>query len=223
MTPAFDPSLAARIEAAGIVAVVVIDRAEDAIRLARALLAGGITVLELTLRTPAAIEALRAIKAEIPELIAGAGTVVSPDQLCAARDAGAAFGVAPGTNARILSAAREFGLPFAPGVATPSDIETALEHGCRLLKFFPAEPSGGLPYLRAIAAPYAHFGLKFIPLGGLAETHLAAWLDDPLVAALGGSWIAPRELIAAGDWPEITARASRTTAAVQTTATRRRA
>lgn len=210
-SPLFDASLADKVAAAGVVAVLIIDDASDAVPLARALLAGGIEVMELTLRTPAALDALRAIRRAVPEMTAGIGTILTLDQLHAARQAGAAFGVSPGGNPRLLAAAREAGFSFGPGVATPSDIESALEHGCRLLKFFPAEQLGGLPYLRAMAAPYTHLGLRYIPLGGLTAANAATYLQDPLIAAIGGSWIAPREAIKARDWSTIesNARAAR--------------
>lgn len=189
-----------RVQRCGVIAVLVVDAVKDAAALARALLDGGIGVMELTLRTPVALEALRAIRGEVPEMMAGIGTVLSPEQVQKAFDAGAAFGVAPGTNRRVIDAARDVGLPFAPGIATPSDLELALELGCREVKFFPAEPAGGLEYLRSIAAPYAHLGVRFIPLGGLQLTHLGAYLLDPHVLAVGGSWLAPRQLIQAGNW-----------------------
>jgi len=202
-SPLFDSSLADKVAAAGVVAVLIIDDANDAVPLARALLAGGIEVMELTLRTPAALDALQAIRRAVPEMTAGIGTILTVDQLQAAREAGAAFGVSPGCNPRLLAAAREAGFAFGPGVATPSDIEVALEHGAKLLKFFPAEQLGGLPYLRAMAAPYAHLGLRYIPLGGLTAANAAAYLQDPLIAAIGGSWIAPRKAIKARDWKTI--------------------
>jgi len=208
MKEAFDPQLAARISRSGVVAVLVIDRAEDGPPVARALLAGGIAAMELTLRTPAAIDALKLIRAEVPEMLAGIGTILTPDQLEASISAGAAFGVAPGTNPRVLAAAKEMDFSFAPGIATPSDIESALEFGCRLLKFFPAEASGGLAYLKNISAPYAHLGLRYIPLGGLNSLNMTSYLSDPLVAALGGSWIAPREVILRQDWEAITGSAN---------------
>lgn len=216
--PLFDQPLADKVAAAGVVAVLVIDEAGDAVPLARALLSGGVDVMELTLRTPAALDALRCIRREVPEMTAGIGTILTVDQLQAARDAGAAFGVSPGCNPRLLAAAREAGFPFGPGIATPSDIEAALEHGARLLKFFPAEQLGGLPYLRAMAAPYAHLGLRYIPLGGLTSANAGRYLDDPLIAAIGGSWIAPREAIKAHDWAaiEANARAARQLAAART-------
>ena len=137
--PLFDPALAERVSSAGVVAVLVIDRAEDAAPLAQALLEGGVNVMELTLRTPAALDALVEIRGHVPDMVAGIGTILTVEQLLAASAAGAAFGVSPGCNPRVLAAAREAGLSFAPGIATPTDVEMALEHGCRLLKFFPAE------------------------------------------------------------------------------------
>ena len=121
--------------------------------------------------------------------------------------AGASFGVSPGINPRVVSEAVSLGLPFAPGVCTPSDIEVALEHGCTLLKFFPCEPSGGLAYLKSIAAPYAHLGVKFVPLGGIDASNAARYIREPLVHAIGGSWLAPRDVIARKDWATITANA----------------
>lgn len=197
-------SLKQRISNAGIVAVLVIDDASNAVPLARALLEGGVNVMELTLRTDAALDSLRAIRAEVPEMLAGLGTVITPDQVKAAQEAGAAFAVAPGFNPRIVAAAKEAGLPFAPGVCTPSDIEGALEFGCNVLKFFPAESSGGLGHLKNMAAPYAHLGLSYIPLGGVNATNLPTYLSSPLVSAVGGSWLAKREAIAAQDWVTIT-------------------
>jgi 2-dehydro-3-deoxyphosphogluconate aldolase/(4S)-4-hydroxy-2-oxoglutarate aldolase len=211
MTPAFDPGLATRIESFGVIAVLVVDRAADAVPLAEALLEGGVGVMELTLRTEAALECLRVIRNSVPGMIAGVGTILTPGQVDAAVEAGAAFGVAPGTNPRVLAAAAAAGLSFAPGIATPSDIEAALEYGCRLLKFFPCEASGGLGYLKNIAAPYAHLGLKYVPLGGINEKNMASYLGEPLVGALGGSWLAPREMIRAGDWDGIRARAAAAT------------
>jgi 2-dehydro-3-deoxyphosphogluconate aldolase / (4S)-4-hydroxy-2-oxoglutarate aldolase len=215
MSPLFDPELGHRISDCGIVAVLILDRVEDAVQVARALVAGGINAIELTFRTLTALEALKAIRAEVPEVIAGAGTILNADQVRAAKEAGAHFGVAPGMNPKVLAAAQEAGFSFAPGIATPSDIEAALEFDCRLLKFFPAEPSGGLPYLNSIAAPYLHFGIKFIPLGGLNPSNMASYLQDSKIAALGGSWLAPRDLINGGSWKEITELASSATATIR--------
>ena len=209
MSTQFPDELSTRIYRAGAIAVLVVDRVEDAVPLARALLDGGIDVMELTLRTPTAIDALRRVRAEVPRMLAGIGTILQPQQVRDAAAAGAAFGVAPGMNPRVVAEAGRLGLPFAPGVVTPSDIEQALEYGCRLLKFFPAEPAGGLRYLKAIAAPYAHADLRYIPLGGLTLDDLERYLADPLVHAVGGSWLAPRELIQSRDWLRITENARR--------------
>lgn len=198
-------SIDKRISESGIVAVLVIDDAANAVALAKALLQGGVDVMELTLRTDAALDSLRAIKAEVPEMLAGIGTVLTPDQVAAAQDAGADFAVAPGFNPRVVGAAKERGLPFAPGICTPSDIEGALEFGCTTLKYFPAETSGGLPHLQNIAAPYQHLGIRYIPLGGVNAKNLSAYVGSPLVAAVGGSWLAKRDTIAAQDWEGITA------------------
>lgn len=217
MKPAFSPTLAQRIEKCGIIAVLVVDHAEDAVPLARALLAGGVDVMELTLRTPAAMDALRAIKQEVPEMVAGVGTILTPEQVQEVTAAGAAFGVAPGLNPRVVKAAREAGLSFGPGILTPSEIELAVELDCQLLKFFPAEPSGGLPYLKAMVAPFAHLGLKFIPLGGLNAKNMGTFLSDPIISALGGSWLAPRDLIKAGAWEKITELAAEATGIIKAT------
>ena len=161
LSPLFDPALADKIAEAGIVAVLVIDDAGDAVPLARTLFEGGVGVMELTLRTPAALDALRHIRREVPEMVAGIGTILNLEQLDAAHEAGAAFGVSPGCN----------------------------------------------PRLRAMAAPYAHLGLRYVPLGGLTAKNAGDYLNDPLIAAIGGSWIAPREGIKAKDWRAIAASA----------------
>lgn len=197
-------SLYRHLRQTGVIAVLMIDRADDAVPLARALLAGGVDSIELTLRTEAALECLRRIRSEVPEMTIGVGTILTPQQAQEAKAAGASFGVAPGMNPRVVSEAQRIGLPFAPGVCTPTDIELALEAGCRVLKFFPSEPCGGLPYLRTIAAPFMHLGVQFIPLGGVGPSNAAQYLSEPSVLALGGSWLAPKSLIAQGDWTAIT-------------------
>ncbi len=211
----FDVELAHRIETAGVVAVLIVEKEQDGVPLAQALIKGGVTAMELTLRTKAAIHALAAIRREVPEMIAGVGTILTVSQVAQAKEAGAAFGVAPGTNRRVIDAAKAAGLSFAPGVATPSDIEAALECGCRLLKFFPCEVSGGLSYLKNIAAPYLHCGVRFIPLGGINGANFDNYLAEPLILAVGGSWLAPQEAIRAGDWEAITALASAATEKVR--------
>lgn len=192
-----------RLKASAVIAVLMIDDAEDAIPLAHALLRGGVQAMELTLRTPAAFDALHRITKDVPRMYAGVGTILTPDQVKMTKKGGAAFGVAPGMNPCVVDAAKELGLPFAPGIATPSDIEAAYMKGCRIMKFFPAEPSGGLAYLRSANAPYAHLGISYIPLGGIGTKNLRAYLECPEVIAVGGSWIATRELIRAKDWDTI--------------------
>ena len=211
MKTLFPENLANRIRAAKIVAVVIIDEPIDAVPLARALLEGGIDTIELTLRTPTALESLAAIRRDCPEVFAGLGTMLTPEQVGQAVQGGAAFAVAPGLNPDVVRAAAAVGLPFAPGIATPSDIESAVALGCRLLKFFPAEPSGGISYLKSIAAPYAHLGLEYIPLGGLDVENFTRYLALDNVPAVGGSWIAPRDLIRKHDWETITANARQAT------------
>ncbi len=211
MQSQFPDAVLQRIEETAVIAVLVIDEVKDAVPVAEALLAGGIRAMELTLRTPAAIDSLRAVVQHVPDMMPGIGTILTPDQVDLVAEAGAAFGVAPGLNRRVVERAKVVGLPFAPGVATPSDLETALELGCRDAKFFPAEPSGGLGYLKSMAAPYAHLGVRFVPLGGLNATNLADYLNSPLVMAVGGSWLAPRDLIREQNWQAITERAARAT------------
>lgn len=200
----FPEELSSRVHRTGVIAVLMLDDAADAVPLGRALLAGGVDCIELTLRTPAAMEALKRITTEVPEMTVGVGTILTPQQANEALAAGAAFGVAPGMNPRVVTEAARIGLPFAPGVCTPSDIEHALELGCKLLKFFPCEPSGGLPYLRSIAAPFAHLGVRYIPLGGVGAGNAEVYLKEPSIHALGGSWIAPREVIQKRDWETVT-------------------
>ncbi|MHB8908333.1 MAG: bifunctional 4-hydroxy-2-oxoglutarate aldolase/2-dehydro-3-deoxy-phosphogluconate aldolase [Syntrophales bacterium] len=192
-----------------VIAVLVIDRVEDAVPLAKALIDGGVNAMELTLRTDAAIDSLRAIIAKVPEMIAGIGTILNVSQVRDVFLAGAAFGVAPGLNRKVIEEARSLGLPFAPGVVTPSDVEKALEYDLRILKFFPAEPSGGLAYLKSMNAPYAHLNLKYIPLGGVNLQNMRSYLEDPMILAVGGSWIADSKLIQKRDWKAITGNAHR--------------
>ena len=202
-----DP-VATRLTAKGVVAVLMIDRVDDAVPVAEALLRGGVDAMELTLRTEAALPALELITGSVPEMLAGIGTILKPDQVIQARDSGAAFGVSPGTNVEVIEAAHAAGLPFAPGIMTPSDIERALPFGCEILKFFPAGSSGGIKHLKNIAAPYAHLGLKYVPLGGVNEDNMTDYLKEDIIAAVGGSWIAHRDLIASGQWDQITSNAS---------------
>jgi len=191
-------------------AVLVVDNPDDTVPLAEALLEGGVDIVELALRTPAAMTAMSILKARAPGILVGIGTVITPCQVREIAEGGAAFAVSPGTNAAVLREAARLGLPFAPGVCTPSDIELAIDHGCHMLKYFPAESSGGLAHLKKVAEPYLHLGLKFIPLGGLTAQSLEVYLREPLIAAVGGSWLAPRPLILKKEWAEITRRCRET-------------
>ena len=188
-----------------IVPVAVIDNLDDAVPLAEALLAGGLEVIEITFRTTAAEGAIRNITEALPSMLVGAGTMLDADQLKRAKDAGARFAVAPGVNEKVIKTSFELGLTFIPGVMTPSDVERAFGLGCKLQKFFPAEVAGGVEMLKAFAGPYGHTGVKFIPLGGIGPKNAAEYLALPIVAAIGGSWLCDRKLIAAKNWKTITA------------------
>ena len=199
----------------GVIAVLVIDEEKDAVPLARALLEGGVDIMELTLRTPAAVNALQEIKNHVPDMMVGIGTVLTPNQVRQITKLGAAFGVAPGLNPNVVKAAQEEGLPFSPGIVTPSDIECAIELGCNVLKYFPAEPAGGLTYLKSMANPYAHLNLKYVPLGGLNQDNFKAYLEFPPILAVGGSWIAKRDVIRENDWRTVTENARRASQVVK--------
>ena len=203
MSIRLDSELGKKIATSKIIAVLVIDEVADAVPTAQALLRGGVDMMELTLRTPAALEGLRAVCAEVPEMAAGIGTILNRGQVDEVIAAGAAFGVAPGVNAEVIKYAQDKGLPFGPGIMTPTDIDQSVALGCEVLKFFPAGSSGGLAHLKNIAAPYQHLGLQFIPLGGIKTSNMMEYIDSPLVTAIGGSWIAPRDLIAAKNWDQI--------------------
>ncbi len=174
-----------------------------AVQAARALYAGGLKAIEIALRTKEAVDCLAAVRAEVPEMLVGAGTVLTLEQLEQTRAAGAQFAMAPGLNETIVKAAQAAGLPFFPGVMTPSEIERALQLGCRAAKFFPAEAAGGISMLRALAGPYAHTGLRLIPTGGIYASNLADYLEFEMVAAVGGSWMVDPKLMQANDWPKI--------------------
>lgn len=186
-----------------LIAVLVIDDANDAVPVAKALLAGGVDAMELTLRTPAALDAVKRIVSEVPEMTVGIGTILSTEQMLSALTSGAHFGVSPGVNRKVIRKARKVGFAFGPGVMTPTDIDFAMREGSRLLKFFPAESSGGLAHLKNIAAPFLHLGPKFIPLGGVSVKNLATYLENDFVGAVGGSWLAPREMIAEKNFQQI--------------------
>lgn len=190
-----------------IVAVLVANAPAAAVSAAKALVRGGVKAVELALRTPRALECIGAVVNEVPEIQMIAGTVLNAGQLDDLAKIGVTSAVSPGMNRRILEHALSSGMSFAPGVCTPSDIEAAIECGCTTLKFFPAEPSGGLSMLKSMAGPYKHLGLDFIPLGGIRESHLEDYLKSDIVLAIGGSWICTAELVDGGQWDEIAARA----------------
>jgi len=191
-----------------IIPIVVIEDAESSEALAHALQAGGLTTIEVTLRTPAALEAIRRIRSAAPDLRVIAGTVLSSREAEASHDAGAHALVAPGLDPDLSHWCTDRAVSLIPGVATPSEIMAAHRLGHRLLKFFPAGANGGLSALTALQAPFAKLGLSFIPTGGISLTDVAGYLACPFVDAVGGSWIAPADLIAAKNWGEIEKRAS---------------
>ena len=199
-----------------IIPVIVLDRADDAVPLAEALLAGGLGIIEVTFRTAAAAEAIQKIRTALPEMAVGAGTVVTPEQAQRALDAGSQFGLAPGTDPETIATFTAAGVPFVPGIMTPTDIQAALKAGCTRLKFFPAGPAGGPKLLKAMAAPYKSLGVQFCPTGGVSLGNLGDYLALPEVFAVGGSWLATKDQIAAGAWPQITAQVREALAAADT-------
>ena len=186
-----------------VIPVLTIGHLKDAVPLARALVASGLPVLEVTLRTGAALDALRAITAEVPDAVAGIGTVTKPADIVSACEAGAGFLVSPGTPASLSAALADAPLPVLPGCATVSEAMALTDRGFRVLKFFPAEPSGGARWLRSVAAPLPQ--LKFCPTGGIDAGNAASYLALPNVIAVGGSWVAPADAVAAGDFGRVTA------------------
>jgi len=204
----FPQEMIQRLETGAVVAGFSVDKAEHGVPLVKALLAGGINAIELTLRTPAALEALKAICADVPEMLIGVGTILTPVTAVEVKKAGAHFGVSPGLNPRVVRAAQEVDLPFAPGICTPSDLEAAIELGCRFVKFFPAEASGGVTYLRSMAAPYKHLDIRYFPLGGLNAENMIDYLKEDNIPCIGGSWIVKKDLVMNEDWDGITARAT---------------
>ncbi len=200
--------LAALFGRAKVIPVLTIERLADAVPLARALVAGGVCTLEVTLRTQVAIDAARAIIAEVPDAIVGIGTIINPNELARAEALGAKFGISPGATAELLKAAAASALPFAPGIATASELMQAFAHGFELAKFFPAEQAGGIKALRALAGPFPN--ARFCPTGGIGETNAVSWLSEPNVVAVGGSWLCPAAEIRAGNWAGITAMCQRT-------------
>ena len=184
-----------------VVPVVVVDELATAVPIARALVAGGLPVIELTLRTPVALDAIRAIADEVPEILLGAGTVLSAGQAEQALDAGAQFLVSPGATPPLLAGMAETGLPFLPGTATVSEVLAVLEAGWTEMKFFPAEAAGGTAYLSSIASPVPT--ARFCPTGGITLASARGYLSLPNVGCVGGSWLTPREAVASGDWGRV--------------------
>lgn len=199
-------TIAALLSRARVVPVLVIDEAAQAVPLARALVAGGLPVLEITLRTAAAPEAIRRIAAEVPEAVVGAGTVLTAADLATARDAGARFIVSPGGTDALYAATAEAGLPFLPGVATASEVMRGLEAGLTCFKAFPAAAIGGPATVAALGGPFPQ--ARFCPTGGIRPDTAASYLRLPNVVAIGGTWLAPRDALAAGDWARIEALAA---------------
>jgi 2-dehydro-3-deoxyphosphogluconate aldolase/(4S)-4-hydroxy-2-oxoglutarate aldolase len=185
-----------------VIPVLTIEHAADAVPLARALVAGGLHVIEVTLRTKAAMDAIRAIAAEVPDCIVGVGTLVKPADVAAAIAAGAKYLVSPGTPAHLAAELADASVPALPGCATVTEAMTLSQRGFRVLKFFPAEASGGTAWLKSVAAPLPD--AKFCPTGGIDARNLAAYLGCPNVLAVGGSWVAPKAAIASGDWARVT-------------------
>lgn len=195
-------SMLSKIGQIGIVPVIAISDVEKAVPLAKALAAGGIPCAEITFRTAEGEEAIRRIAREVPEVLVGAGTVLTTEQADRAIDAGARFIVTPGFNPRVVDHCLAKGMPITPGCSTPSDMEQAIERGLEVVKFFPAEQSGGLAYIKAVAAPYSM--LRFMPTGGISAKNLKEYLSFNKVLACGGSWMVRKELIDAGRFDEIT-------------------
>jgi 2-dehydro-3-deoxyphosphogluconate aldolase/(4S)-4-hydroxy-2-oxoglutarate aldolase len=196
------PVVGSVLDVVPVMPVVVVDSASDAVSIAKALVAGGLPAIELTLRTTGALEAIRAIADEVPGILVGAGTIVKPGQAKLALDAGAQFLVSPGVTGSLLRAMQDTGLPFLPGTATVSEALAALETGITELKFFPAEASGGTAFLKAIASPVP--AARFCPTGGITAASAPSYLALPNVGCVGGSWLTPADAVASGDWDRIT-------------------
>ena len=200
---------------AGIIPVIVIDKEEQAVPLAKALVKGGLPVLEVTFRTTAAPGAIAAIRREVPEAVVGAGTLLTPEMVKAAKAAGAAFGVAPGFDPAIIAAAKAENLPFCPGIATASELSQALTAGCKFVKFFPAEAAGGVKMIKNFLGAFRFTGVRFMPTGGVKPANVADYLAVPEIACCGGTWIVPKDALAAGDYAAIEALAAEASALVR--------
>ena len=188
---------------AGIIPVIVIEKEEQAVPLAKALVKGGLPVLEVTFRTQAAAGAIAAICREVPEAVVGAGTLLTPQMVRDAKAAGAVFGVAPGFDPAVVAEAKAQELPFCPGIATASELSQALTAGCGLVKFFPAEAAGGVKMIKNLLGAFRFTGVKFMPTGGVNLSNVGDYLAVPEIACCGGTWIVPKDALAAGDWAKI--------------------
>ena len=188
---------------AGIIPVIVIEKEEQAVPLAKALVKGGLPVLEVTFRTKAAAGAIAAIRREVPETVVGAGTLLTPQMVKDAKAAGAVFGVAPGFNPVVMAAAKAEGLPMCPGIATASELSQALTAGCTMVKFFPAEAAGGVKMIKNLLGAFRFTGIKFMPTGGVNLSNVADYLAVPEIVCCGGTWIVPKDALAAGNWAAI--------------------
>ena len=191
------------LKSAGIIPVIVIEKEEQAVPLAKALVKGGLPVLEVTFRTKAAAGAIAAIKREVPEAIVGAGTILTVEQLRAAKEAGAVFGVAPGFDPVIMAAAKAEQIPFCPGISTASELSQALTAGAPMVKFFPAEAAGGVKMIKNLLGAFRFTGVKFMPTGGVNLSNVGDYLAVPEIVACGGTWIVPKDALAAGDYDAI--------------------
>ena len=200
---------------AGIVPVIVIEKEEQAVPLAKALVKGGLPVLEVTFRTAAAAAAIAAIRKEVPEAVVGAGTLLTPQMVKDAKAAGAVFGVAPGFDPVVMAAAKAEGLPMCPGIATASELSQALTAGCEMVKFFPAEAAGGVKMIRNLLGAFRFTGIKFMPTGGVNISNVADYLAVPEIVCCGGTWIVPKDALAAGDYATIEKLASEAAALVR--------
>ena len=198
-----DQHLERILRASPVMPVLAIDRLDQALPLAEALLSGGIDTLEITLRTPVALEAIRCIRRAFPDAYVGAGTVTTPEALRQVAEAGVSFAVSPGLTRPLLEAAASSAIPLLPGVMTPTEVMTAMDAGFRFLKLFPAEQAGGIPMLKALAGPFKE--LRFCPTGGIGPASAPAYLAQPNVLCVGGSWLTPRAMLEAGDWRAIEA------------------
>ena len=203
------------LKSVGIIPVIVIENEEQAVPLAQALVKGGLPVLEVTFRTKAAAGAIARIKAEVPGAIVGAGTLLTPEMVKAAKAAGAAFGVAPGFDPAVVQAAKDADLPFCPGIATASELSQALTAGAKMVKFFPAEAAGGVKMIKNFLGAFRFTGVKFMPTGGVNLSNVADYLAVPEIICCGGTWIVPKDALAKGDWAAIEKLASDATALVK--------